>query len=44
MEQFPTSLLDEIKNNVYAIDRHMVMHHTQFIKNVDSFILFKLNL
>lgn len=35
------SLLEEIKHNVYAIDRHIVMQHTQYIQNAESFILFK---
>jgi len=41
MEQYPTSIIEKIKNLVYAIDRQIVMQHTQFIQNVESFVLFK---
>ena len=41
LEQYPTSLLEKIKSIVYAIDRSIVMQHTEFLKNVESFVLFK---
>lgn len=35
------SLLEQIKSIVYGIDRQIVMSHTQYLQNVESFILFK---
>lgn len=35
------SMIEKIKSLVYAIDRQIVMNHTQYLQNVESFILFK---
>lgn len=35
------SLLERIAPLVYAIDRQTVMNHTQYLQNLESFILFK---
>ena len=35
------SLIKDIKASVYAVDRHIVMSHTQYIQNVESYVLFK---
>lgn len=35
------SVIEKIKPIVYALDRQIVMWHTQFLQNVDSFILMK---
>ena len=35
------SLVEKVKQIVYAIDRHYVMQHTQYIQNAESFVLFK---
>ena len=40
-EQYPTSLFEKIKTLVYAIDRHIVMQHTQYMQHVESFVLLK---
>lgn len=40
VDQLP-SITQRIKNMVYAIDRHIVMNHTQYLENVESFVLLK---
>jgi hypothetical protein len=41
MEDSPISLIDKIQNIVYSIDRKIVMFETQFLQNVESFVLLK---
>ena len=41
LENEPVSIIDSIKNIVYSIDRKIVMFDTQFLQNVESFILLK---
>ena len=41
LEQEPITMIDKIKDIVYSIDRKIVMFDTQFIKNVESFLLLK---
>ena len=41
MEQYPISMIEKIKQLVYAVDRQVIMQHTQFLQNVESFVLFK---
>jgi len=41
LEQFPISLIDQIKQIVYSIDRNINMFDTQFLQNVESFVLMK---
>lgn len=41
LEDQPISLIDKIKNIVYSIDRKIVMFDTQFLQNVESFVLLK---
>lgn len=35
------SLIEKIKNQVYAIDRKIVMFDCEFLRNVESFVIFK---
>lgn len=37
----PISILAKVKPLVYAIDRQIVMNHTQYLQNVESFVIFK---
>lgn len=37
----PISTLAKVKPLVYAIDRQIVMNHTQYLQNVESFVIFK---
>lgn len=41
LDQSPVSLIDQIKQVVYSIDRNIVMFDTQFLQNVESFVLMK---
>jgi hypothetical protein len=41
LEDQPISLIDKVKNIVYSIDRKIVMFETQFLQNVESFVLMK---
>jgi hypothetical protein len=41
LEDSPISLIDKIQNIVYSIDRKIVMFETQFLQNVESFVLLK---
>jgi hypothetical protein len=41
MEQYPISMFQKVINLAYAVDRHIVMQHTQFLQNTESFVLFK---
>ena len=41
LEENPISEIDKIKNIVYSIDRKIVMFDTQFLQNVESFVLLK---
>ena len=41
VEDSDYSMLEKIKNMVYGVDRQIVMNHTQYLQNVESFILFK---
>jgi len=41
LEDSPISLVDKIMNIVYSIDRKIVMFETQFLQNVESFVLLK---
>lgn len=34
------SNIDQIKNHIYAMDRRKVMFDTQFLKNVESYVVF----
>jgi hypothetical protein len=35
------STISKIKQLVYAVDRQIVMNHTQYLQNMESFIVFK---
>lgn len=35
------SIVEKIKPIVYAIDRQVIMNHTQYLQNVESFVIFK---
>jgi len=35
------SIVEKIKPIVYAIDRQVIMNHTQYPQNVESFVIFK---
>jgi hypothetical protein len=35
------STIKTIKNNIYSVDRKLTMVDTQFLQNVESFILMK---
>ena len=39
--QYPLAEIEQIKSLVYSIDRKAVMFETQFLKNTESFILFR---
>lgn len=41
LEQFPISLIDQVKQIVYSIDRNINMFDTQFLQNVESFVIMK---
>lgn len=41
MDQKPLSMADMIKDIVYSLDRKTMLFETQFLKNVESFILTK---
>lgn len=41
LEENPISEVDKVKNIVYSIDRKIVMFDTQFLQNVESFVLMK---
>jgi len=41
LEQYPISLIDQITQIVYSIDRNINMFDTQFLQNVESFVLMK---
>lgn len=41
VEDSAISLVEKIKPLVYAVDRQVVMNHTQYLQNLESFILFK---
>lgn len=41
LEQFPISIIDQIKQIVYSIDRNINMFETQFLQNVESFVIMK---
>jgi hypothetical protein len=42
MDIYPrTSMAQEVMSHVYAMDRKKVMFDCEFLKNVDSFVLFK---
>lgn len=42
MDIYPsTSMIQEVMHHVYAMDRKKVMFDCEFLKNVDSFVLFK---
>ena len=41
IEESDYSTVDKIKSLVYGVDRQVVMNHTQYLQNVESFILFK---
>lgn len=41
LEENPISEIDKVKSLIYSIDRKIVMFDTQFLQNVESFVLLK---
>lgn len=41
LDQFPVSIIDQIKQIVYSMDRNINMFDTQFLQNVESFVIMK---
>jgi len=41
VEEWNVSLFEKIKQLVYSVDRQIVMNHTQYLQNVESFVIFK---
>jgi hypothetical protein len=40
-EQNPASIYQSIQNIVYSVDRNITMFQTQFLQNVESYVIFK---
>jgi len=41
VQEWDISIFEKIKQLVYSVDRQIVMNHTQYLQNVESFVIFK---